>query len=84
MSRCDEELHFGGPRFCHVSSLNWLFTSSLKWSKAEGPVPAAVSKALHEVLKTHTAKSILLLMVRDLIDLAIHFLNRSIERWASN
>lgn len=30
--------HFGG-RFCQVSSLSCVFTSSLKWSKVEGPVP---------------------------------------------
>jgi hypothetical protein len=36
--------HFRGSRFCQVSSLNWVLTSSLKWSNAEGPVPAVVSR----------------------------------------
>jgi hypothetical protein len=34
----DDDDHFGG-RFCHVSSRSCVFTSSLKWSKVEGPVP---------------------------------------------
>jgi hypothetical protein len=31
-------IHFGG-RFCQVRSRNCVFNSSLKWSKAVGPVP---------------------------------------------
>jgi hypothetical protein len=35
----DMAIHFGG-RFCQVSSRSCIFTSSLKWSNVDGPVPA--------------------------------------------
>jgi hypothetical protein len=40
VGRCEYPggFHFGG-RFCQVSSLSCVFSSSLKWSKVEGPVP---------------------------------------------
>jgi hypothetical protein len=72
-------------RFCQVSSLSCVFTSSLKWSKAVGPVPThSVSIRMCVAGRDHHTASILRLHIWQPIDLAICLLYSTIECGTTN
>jgi hypothetical protein len=79
------DVHFGG-RFCQVSSRSCDFTSSLKWSKVDGPVPLhpSVCWSDYRAPLPRTASSVLGLHVGYLVDLAVCFVHGFVESGTAN
>lgn len=79
-----------GRRFCHVNSLNWSLTSSLKCSRIEGPVPSKrispcrgvpwISKGRWQ----RTSAAVGGIQGRQAVDLAIGPLDGAVEGWAAD